>query len=112
MKTQSVQESRKSFHEDENTDCQSSPSGKDEIQDDTAIPVLEHETFAEHHQPQNFGQLCSSVGRENLKINKRKMNRKNTQFNLREWAKLRAHKRRYEAVWDTDPSTYSIVWIA
>jgi hypothetical protein len=40
------------------------------------------------------------------------MNRKNTQINLREWAKLRAHKRRYEAVWDTDPSTYSIVWIA
>jgi len=32
-------------------------------------------------------------------------------YNLRAWAKERAHKRRYEAVWLTDPSTYSIVWM-
>jgi len=30
---------------------------------------------------------------------------------LRACASDRAHSRRYEAVWDTDPSTYSIVWI-
>lgn len=30
---------------------------------------------------------------------------------LRAWASDRAHKRKYEAVWLTEPKTYSIVWM-
>lgn len=32
-------------------------------------------------------------------------------WHLRAWARDKAHKRRYEAVWETEPSTYSMVWM-
>ena len=54
MQTQGVQERRKTFHENENTNGQNTPESENGPQQDATEPAFLSETIFQNHVPQDF----------------------------------------------------------
>lgn len=66
VKSQSMQESRETFHDEKNRDRQDGEKSKDHHHDHTSHVVSVNEGIVHHHHPKHFRQLCKTQEQQDL----------------------------------------------
>lgn len=110
VQSESVQESWQALHKKQDSHGEHTPSSENSPENNEAITFSSGRALTQHHAPQHLRQLYLTE-EVNWKWKCFSLNDTSSKKYKPAWAKLRAHRRKYDAVWEIQPKKYSIVWI-